>query len=83
LAVLFDRIDQPEIAATVYGTSIRDGITIAVMGFADTVEHLHTVLGDAAFDQCVAAGSAMDPAEAVAYAREQIQAARRQIGDVT
>jgi hypothetical protein len=76
LAVLFDRIDQPEIAATVYGTSIRYGVAAAVLDFVDTVEHLRTVLGDAAFDQCVAAGSAMELAAAVRYARDQIQTAR-------
>jgi hypothetical protein len=82
LAVLFDRIDQPEIAATVYGTSIRYGVAAAVLDFDDTVEHLRTVLGDVAFDQCVAAGSAMELAAAVRYARHEIQEVRRQIGAV-
>ena len=51
--------------------------------FPTAVDHLRAVLGETAFDQCVAAGAAMEPADAVAYARDQIQAARRQIADVT
>ena len=39
---------------------------------------LRTAFGDAAFDQAVAAGAAMDTGEAVRYARQQIRLARDQ-----
>jgi hypothetical protein len=41
--------------------------------------HLREVLGDAAFDRCVAAGAGMNPADAVQYAREQIRCAREEL----
>jgi hypothetical protein len=82
LAVLFDRIDLPQAAATLTGaTTIRPDVTARVV--TKLAAHLPDLLGDKTFEQCVAAGTAMDPAEAVAYARDQIQEARRQIGDVT
>jgi hypothetical protein len=49
---------------------------------ANALAKLRGVLGDAVFDQHVAAGSAMNLANAVAYARHQIQQARHQIGAV-
>jgi predicted ATPase len=84
LAVVFDRKAKPEIAATIYGTSRhyvnhtrwarwdRGGVSVALA-------NLRGVLGDTKFDQHVAVGAAMAPADAVAYARDQIQAARRQL----
>jgi hypothetical protein len=45
----------------------------------ETVDHLRAVLGDALFDECVAVGATMDLGDAVAYARHQIQAARREM----
>ena len=83
LAVFFDRFERAEIAATVYGASTRHGISTMVMDLARVVDHLRSVLGQTSFDRCVATGAAMEPADAVAYARDQIQAARRQIADAT
>ena len=84
LAVFFDRLERPEIAATIYGASTR-------YGSSDHGRRLSTpswttcapCSARRTFDDCVAAGAAMEPADAVAYARDQIQAARRQIADVT
>ena len=39
------------------------------------------VLGHAGFDECVANGATIDLADAVPYARDQIQAARRQLSE--
>jgi predicted ATPase len=79
LAVCFDRFDRPDVAATLYGASMNHATIISrVTDLPDRVEHLRTVLGDAAFDQCAAIGAAMDPADAVGYARRQIQFARPQ-----
>ena len=84
LVVFFDRMAQPETAATIYGTKTRYAATAAwIFNLSSAVEHVRAVLGDTAFDQYVAAGAAMEPGRAVAYARDQIQAARRQIAGVT
>jgi hypothetical protein len=83
LAVLFDRIERPDIAATVYGTSSHHASISLVINLPDALEHLRSVLGDALFDECVAAGAAMEPADAVRYARQQIQLARREIPEPT
>jgi hypothetical protein len=42
----------------------------------ELIEHLREGLGEAAFDECVATGAAMETADAVGYARQQIQRAR-------
>jgi predicted ATPase/class 3 adenylate cyclase len=83
LAVLFERIERPEVAATIYGTSTNDASIAKVVNRPGAVARLQEILGDALFDECVAAGAAMEPADAVAYAREQIQTVRRHLADVT
>ena len=65
LAVFFDRIERPEIAATVYGASTGHASIDIVANLPAVVDHLRSVLGEPAFDECVAAGAAMEPAEAV------------------
>jgi hypothetical protein len=45
------------------------------------VDHARTALGDVPFHECAASGAAMEPADAVSYARRQIQLERRQPGD--
>jgi predicted ATPase len=77
LAVYFDRFDQPDVAATLYGAGNR-ALSRYVAELPAVVDHLHAVLGDAAFDQCAATGAAMDLADAVGYARRHIELARRQ-----
>jgi hypothetical protein len=79
LAILFDRIQRAEPAATIYGaTALHTGISW-VIGLPDLVDHLRTVLGASRFDECVAAGTSMELAEAVQYARAQIQLAQRDL----
>jgi predicted ATPase len=79
LAILFDRFERAESAATIYGaTTVHPG-TGWVIGLPDLVDHLRTVLGASRFDECVAAGASMELAEAVQYARAQIQLAQREL----
>ena len=79
LAVLFDRLDRAETAATMYGTSAHK-VTIAVVtGLPTVIKQLRHKLGDTVFDHCVATGAAMDPGEAVRYVRAQIQTARHHL----
>jgi hypothetical protein len=58
--------------ATVHGASTVYGHTPWVMDLPETLDHLRTVLGANAFDDCVATGAAMEPGDAVQYARHQI-----------
>ncbi len=83
LAAFFDRNGQPETAAIIYGTSTRYVAASWEAQLPAALAHLRATLGVAAFEECVAAGAAMEPADAVAYARDQIQAARRQLADAT
>jgi predicted ATPase len=79
LAILFDRFDRAEPAATIYGATTRGTGTGWVIGLSDLVDHLRAVLGASRFDECVAAGAAMELAAAVQYARAQIQLAQREL----
>jgi predicted ATPase/class 3 adenylate cyclase len=78
LAVCFDRFDQPDVAATIYGASTLQAVSQYVVELPGVVDHLRAVLGDTAFDNCAATGAAMDTADAVPYARHHIELARRQ-----
>jgi predicted ATPase len=79
LALLFDRVERPGVAATIYGASSHRAVTSFVLELPDAVEHLRRVLGAQAFEDCVAAGATMELADAVAYARHQIELARWQL----
>ena len=75
LAVCFDRLDWPDVAATLYGASTKQAIGQYVVALPAVVDHLHATLGDAAFDRCAATGAGMDLVDAVGYARRQIELA--------
>ena len=79
LAMLFDRINSPERAATVYGITTYDPSTIMIVGFAAAMDHVRNTLNTDTFDRCTATGAAMDIAEAVHYARTQIETARSEL----
>ena len=79
LAVFYDRINRPEIAATLYGTTTHHPATNVIIGFAAAIDHVRTILDTETFDRCVATGAAMDTAEAVRYARTRIEAARSEL----
>ncbi len=76
LAVFYDRINQPEIAATLYGTTTHHPATNVNVAFTPAIDHARNTLDTDTFDHCVATGAAMDTAEAVRYARTQIEAVR-------
>jgi hypothetical protein len=76
--VWFDRFERPDVAATLYGASTYHPGSQYYVNVPAMVDHLRAALGDAAFDQCAATGAAMDVADAVGYARRQIELARRQ-----
>jgi predicted ATPase/class 3 adenylate cyclase len=77
IAVMFDRLDRSEIAATIYGTSVPYGQSIAEE-LPSTVEHLREVLGNERFDLCVTAGASMEFNDAMLYVKQMLQEAQRQ-----
>jgi predicted ATPase len=77
LAVCLARLQEHEIAVTIYGASDQLLRAAPVAGLSDTVEALRANLGAAVFERAVATGAAMETGDAVAYARQQIQLARQ------
>jgi tetratricopeptide (TPR) repeat protein len=73
LAVVFNRIERQQVAATLYGTTTH--MNTNIVGKRTLVGHLRSVLGPAAFARCNSTGAAMEPADAVGYARQQIRLA--------
>lgn len=83
LATFFDRYEQPEIATTIYGSVTASTSTVMVANLPATIEHLRSVLDESRFAECVATGEAMELAQAIRYARGQIQLTLRQLDDQT
>lgn len=79
--MFFDRVDRPEIAATMYGTSTHFGSINQVINLAAVVDRMQAALGEPVFGHRVATGAAMGTAEAVQYAHSQIQLARSELPD--
>jgi predicted ATPase len=77
LAVCFDRLDRPDVAATLYGASTNQALGQYVVELPAVVDHLLSVLGDAAFEQCATTGATLGVGDAVGYARHHIELARR------
>ena len=83
LAVFFDRFDRPEIAATINGATTHHASTVMVANLPAAVEHLRAVLGASRFEECVAAGAAMELGDAARYAHQQIHLARTELVGVS
>jgi hypothetical protein len=77
-------VARVETAAIIYGTSTHyytaQPPSPVVLTLPATLEHLRFVLGDAVFDERVAVGAAMEPAEGLRYARDQIRVAHSTLG---
>ncbi len=80
LAVFFDRFGRSDVAATVYGASTRQASIGLVPHLGSVIENLRAVLGEAAFEEAVAAGAAHETAEAVRFAQLQIERIGRELG---
>jgi predicted ATPase len=80
VAIFFDRVGKPDIAASIYGAVSRHGSVRLVPDLASVVAHICVDLGDTVVEECVAAGAAMEPADAVRYTRDQIGLARSALG---
>ena len=78
ITVMFDRLGRPATAATIYGTSIPRGQSIAT-GLEETIERVRTVLGADLFDQYVTTGSNMGFNDAMAYVGRAVEDARARL----
>jgi DNA-binding CsgD family transcriptional regulator len=77
---LFERIDRPEAAGTLYGAIARQpGSDHHVPDLPDLADRLTSKLGDARFGEYASTGAAMDLNDAAHYARDQIHLARSQL----
>jgi predicted ATPase len=76
VAVLFNRLEQPELAATIYGMSIPHGIGM-VPYLPGVLDKVRDILGDERFDRCVDLGAAMEFDDAMELVRGEIASARR------
>ena len=77
LAPVGDPAALPDVVAAALGVTPQAGLTVTgiVPSLARAVEQLQIALGRVAFDQRAATGAAMEPGDAVAYARQQIRLA--------
>jgi predicted ATPase/fructose-specific component phosphotransferase system IIB-like protein len=64
--------------AVVFGTTSH--MSTNIVGKRTLLGHLRSVLGSAAFERCNSTGAAMEPADAVGYARQQIRLALIELG---
>ena len=76
LMVFFDRIEQPEVAATLSGTFVDKPGSLAYAAVVAHVDHVRNMLDTDTFDSCVRTGAAMTSTEAVHYAHHHIDNAR-------
>ena len=83
LPMLFDRIDRPTQAATLYGAAARHPSAALTADLDRVTDHLRTTLGIDSFDEHVAHGATMTIGQAVSYARLEIRAALDGLADPT
>jgi hypothetical protein len=76
LAVCLDRLGQYDAAATIAGSTATSLVMTVAPALAAATAHLGEVLGDQRFDELAAWGAALEPADLVRYALEQIEHAR-------
>ena len=75
LPMLFNRIDRPTQAATLYGAAARHPSAVMTADLDLVTDHLRSALGTDGFDEHVAYGATMTVGQAVGYARAEIRAA--------
>jgi DNA-binding CsgD family transcriptional regulator len=76
---LFERIDFPEAAATLFGAITAHGGDHHVPDLPELGSRVAAKLGSERFEECASRGATMDLTDAALYAGEQIQLARKQL----
>ena len=78
LPALFERLDRPAVAGTLFGAMAREPASFHhVPSLADLGQRLRDTLGDEKPERWAATGAAMDLQETAAYALNQIDVARQ------
>ena len=83
LAILLQRLARHEPAATIAGFASNPMTAVAVPQFGTAIAHLREVLGDRTYESLARKGELMTTAEIVAYAYDQIDQARAELGTVS
>ena len=83
LAVLFDRLERYEPAATIAGFALNRMAAAAFPEITTAITHLRDVLGEATYESLARKGETMTTAEMVAYAFDQIDQARAELNAVS
>lgn len=77
---LFERIDRPEAASTLYGAiACQPGSGHHVPDLPELADRLASKLSEDRFHGCVSSGAVMDLSDAAHYARQQIHQARSEL----
>ena len=77
---LFERIDRPEAASTLYGAiACQPGSAHHVPDLLELADRLASKLSEDRFHECVSSGAVMDLNDAAHYARQQIHQARSEL----
>jgi hypothetical protein len=79
LAVLFDRLERYEPAATVAGFALNPMTAASLPTITTADAHLRDVLGDQTYESLARKGETMTTAEMVTYAYDQIGQARTEL----
>ncbi len=83
LAVLFDRLERYEPAATIAGFALSPLAAAGVPEITTAITHLRDVLGEATYESLARKGEAMTTAAMVTYAYDQIDQARTELNAVS
>jgi predicted ATPase len=79
LAVLFDRLERYEPAATIAGFALSPFSAATVPEITTAITHLRDVLGEATYESLARNGEAMTTAAMATYAYDQIDQARTEL----
>jgi predicted ATPase len=83
LAVLFDRLERYEPAATIAGFALHPIATAVAPEIATAIAHLRDVLGEATYESLARKGETMTTAAMATYAYDQIDQARTELPAVS
>jgi predicted ATPase/class 3 adenylate cyclase len=83
LAVLFDRLERYEPAATIAGFALHPIATAMAPEITTVIAHLREVLGEVTYESLAHKGETMTTAAMATYAYDQIDQARTELNEVS
>ena len=82
LASFFEHFEQPEVAATILGTTNRYAGTVIALHLPELIERLRALLGDKKFEDCSSEGADLSLSEAVRAAQGYIRATSQKLRSI-